>query len=92
MDNKKIQSLTRTAGLACLFLVIIGQVFKNQNFVPQTYLPYLSILGLVFLSISLYLKVKSGRINQTNFPVKLILIFLVVLISGLLLIFYLTKQ
>lgn len=92
MDNKNIQSLTRIAGLTCLFLVIIGQVFKTQNFIPQNYLPYLSILSLVLLSISLYLKVKAGGINQANLPVKLILIFVVVLMAGLILIFYLTKQ
>lgn len=90
MDNQKIQSVSRIAGVSILFLVIIAQLFKSQTFIPQPYLPYLSLLSLVLLSTSLYLKAKSGGFSQYNLPVKMILIFITVVVTGVFLIYYLT--
>lgn len=90
MNKQKIQAITRGLGIACLFLAIIGQVFKSQNIVPQSYVSYLAILSLVLLSVSLYLKAKSGGFSQYPYPIKTILIFIVVVVVGISLINYLT--
>ena len=90
MNYQKIQSVCRIAGVSILFLVIIAQLFKSQTFVPQTYLPYLSILSLVLLSISLYLTAKMGGFSKYNLPIKMILIFVVVVVIGVYLIYYFT--
>ena len=90
MDNQKIQSVTRIAGVSMLFLVIIAQLFKSQTFIPQVYLPYLSILSLVLLSISLYLTAKAGGFSKYNLPIRLILIFVIVVVIGVYLIYYFT--
>lgn len=90
MDKQKIQSITRIAGLGLLFIVIIAQLFKSQSFIPKTYLPYLSLLSLILLSISLYLKAKSGGFSQYNLPIKMILIFILVVVGGVYLIYRLT--
>jgi hypothetical protein len=90
MNNQKIQSITRIAGVSLLFIVIITQLFKSQNFIPQGYLPYLSLLSLILLSTSLYLKAKSGGFSQYHLPIKLILIFVVIVVFGIALINYFT--
>lgn len=90
MDNQKIQSVSRIAGVSILFLVIIAQLFKSQTFISQTYLAYLSILSLVLLGVSLYLKTKAGGFSQYNLPIKMILIFVVIVITGVFLIYYFT--
>ena len=90
MDNTKIQSLSKIAGVTILFIVIIAQLFKTQNFISEAYLPYLSLLSLVLLSISLYMKAKLGGFNQYNIPLKLILIFLTLTVGGIFLIYYFT--
>lgn len=90
MNNQKIQSITRIAGVSILFIVVIAQLFKSQNFIPQAYLPYLSLLSLVLLSISLYLKAKSGGFSHYHLPIKMILIFIIVVVTGVFLIYYLT--
>ncbi len=90
MNEQKIQSVCRIAGVSILFLVIIAQLFKSQSFLPQAYLPYFSLLSLVLLSISLYLKAKSGGFSHYNLPVKMILIFVVVVVVGVYLIYYFT--
>ena len=90
MNYQKIQSISRIAGVSILFIVIIAQLFKSQTFIPQAYLPYLSILSLVLLSISLYLKSKAGGFNQYDLPIKMILIFIAVVVTGVFLIYYFT--
>ena len=72
MNYQKIQSVSRIAGIALLLIVGITQLFKDQNFISQVYLPYLSILSLILLSISLYLTVKMGGFRQYNLPIKMI--------------------
>lgn len=90
MNNEKIQSITRIAGVILLFIVIIAQLFKSQNFIPQGYLPYLSLLSLILLSISLYLKAKAGGFSQYHLPIKMILIFIIVVVAGVYLIYRFT--
>jgi hypothetical protein len=90
MDRQKIQSITRIAGVSLLFIVIIAQLFKSQTFIPQAYLPYLSLLSLILLSISLYLKAKAGGFSQYNLPIKMILIFIIVVVGGVYLIYRFT--
>lgn len=90
MDNQKTQSVTRVAGVTILFLVIIATLFKSQTFIHPTYLPYLSLLSLVLLSISLYLKAKAGGFSKYNIPIKMILIFITVVVTGVFLIYYFT--
>ncbi len=90
MNVQKIQSVARIAGVSILFVVIIAQLFKSQSFLPQAYLPYLSLLSLVLLSISLYLKAKAGGFSHYNLPVKMILIFITVVVTGVFLIYYFT--
>ncbi len=90
MDHQKIQSVARIAGVSILFLVIIAQLFKSQTFIAKPYLPYLSLLSLVLLSVSLYLKAKGGGFSQYNLHIKKILIFVVVVVIGVYLIYYFT--
>lgn len=90
MNYQKIQSVARIAGVSILFLVVITQLFKSQTFIPLAYLPYLSLLSLILLSVSLYLKVKSGGFSQYHIPVKMILIFVIVVVAGVFLIYYFT--
>jgi hypothetical protein len=90
MNNEKVQSITRIAGVILLFIVIIAQLFKSQNFIPQGYLPYLSLLSLILLSTSLYLKAKAGGFSQYHLPIKMILIFLIVVVAGVYLIYRFT--
>ena len=90
MNNQKLQSITRIAGITCLFLVIIMQAFKSQTYIPQTYLPYLTILSIVLLGISLYLKAKAGGFSHYYLPIKLVLLFISIVVLGIVLINYLT--
>lgn len=83
------QSIIRLVGLICVFVVVIGQFFKNQTLFLQPLIPYLIIVGLVLLCTSLYLKTKSEGINP-NLKVKFVLLFIGVVISVLMLIYYLT--
>ena len=90
MNYQKIQSSSRIAGITLLLIVGITQLFKDQNFIPQVYLPYLSILSLLLLSISLYFTAKMGGFSQYNLPIKMILIFITVVVTGVYLIYYFT--
>jgi hypothetical protein len=90
MNKEKIQSITRIAGVSLLFIVIIAQLFKSQKFIPQIYLPYLSLLSLVLLSVSLYLKAKSGGFSQYHLPVRMILFFVIIVVVGVYLIYHFT--
>ncbi len=90
MGNQKLQSITWVLGIICLFLVVLGQLFKSEIFIPQTYLPYLTISSLALLSVSLYLKAKSGGLSHYHFPIKLILIFIAIVVVGIGLINYFT--
>jgi hypothetical protein len=85
------QSVIRVLGFIFLFLVIVGQFFKNETQFLQPYIPYLIIVALLFLSISLYLKTKAEGVNS-NLKVKFVLMFISVVISVLILIYYLTTK
>jgi len=90
MNNQKLQSITRVLGIACLVLVAIAQLFKSQTFIPNAYVPYVTISSLILLSISLYLKAKSGGFNRYYLPIKYILLFISIVVLGVVLINYLT--
>lgn len=90
MNNQKLQSITRVLGIGCLLVVAIAQLFKSQTFISNAYLPYLTISSLILVSISLYLKAKSGSFNHYYLPIKYILLFISIVVLGVVLINYLT--
>lgn len=90
MNKQKIQSITRTLGIICLVLVVVAQLFKSQKFISPNHLPYLALLSLILLSTSLILKAKAGGFSQYHLPIKMILIFIIVVVAGIFLIYQFT--
>ena len=92
MDIQNLQPIFRYATYICLIIVVIGQFFKEQTFVLQKYIPYLTTAALVFLIASIFLKAKSGEFKQQNLKIKFVLIFVIVVVVGMILIYQLTKR
>ena len=67
LDKKQIEVYSKIIGFGCLFIVLFNQSSKSYRFIPQEISFWISIIGIIFLSINLNLKVKGKNDDNLNF-------------------------
>ena len=67
LNKKQIEAYSKIIGFGCLFIVLFNQAFNSAKFIPQELSFWISIIGIIFLSINLNIKVKGKNDEDLNF-------------------------
>lgn len=92
LDKKQVQVYTRVFGLCCLFFILFNQGSKSNKFISQELSFWISITGIILLSISLNLKLQGKNDEKLNFFQRNTPLILGLSMSILLAIFWMTNN